>query len=74
MHASSSDTNDFLALSDDSFDDLGAVQNYRTVIGCAKFVDLLEGDVDWKAVMAAFVKVGYRGTMSPEYSKIFAMA
>jgi L-ribulose-5-phosphate 3-epimerase len=33
-----------------------------------KFVDLLEGDVDWKAVMAAFVKVGYRGTMSPEYS------
>ena len=32
-----------------------------------KFVDLLEGDVDWKAVMAAFVKVGYRGTMSPEY-------
>ena len=39
-----------------------------------KFVDLLEGDVDWKAVMAAFVKVGYRGTMSPEYSKIFALA
>ena len=32
-----------------------------------KFVDLLEGDVDWKAVMAAFVKVGYRGPMSPEY-------
>ena len=32
-----------------------------------KFVDLLEGDVDWKAVMEAFVKVGYRGTMSPEY-------
>ncbi len=32
-----------------------------------KFVDLMEGDVDWKAVMAAFVKAGYRGTMSPEY-------
>jgi len=32
-----------------------------------KFVGLLEGDVDWKAVMAAFVKVGYRGPMSPEY-------
>jgi L-ribulose-5-phosphate 3-epimerase len=31
-----------------------------------KFADLLEGDVDWKAVMAAFVKVGYRGFMSPE--------
>jgi L-ribulose-5-phosphate 3-epimerase len=31
------------------------------------FVSLLEGDVDWKQVMAAFVKVGYRGPMSPEY-------
>ena len=31
-----------------------------------KFADLLEGDVDWKAVMAAFVKIGYRGFMSPE--------
>ena len=31
-----------------------------------RFVDLLEGDVNWKAVMAALVKVGYRGTMSPE--------
>jgi len=30
------------------------------------FADLLEGDVDWKEVMAAFVKVGYRGFMSPE--------
>jgi L-ribulose-5-phosphate 3-epimerase len=27
---------------------------------------LLEGDVDWKAVMAALVQVGYRGTISPE--------
>ena len=27
---------------------------------------LLEGDVDWKAVMAALVKVGYSGFMSPE--------
>jgi hexulose-6-phosphate isomerase len=27
---------------------------------------LLEGDVDWKAVMAALVKVGYRGSISPE--------
>lgn len=32
-----------------------------------RFVDLLEGDVDWKAVMAALVKVGYRGFVSPEY-------
>jgi hexulose-6-phosphate isomerase len=30
------------------------------------FADLLEGDVDWKAVMAALVKVGYRGFLSPE--------
>ncbi len=30
------------------------------------FVDLLEGDVDWKEVMAALVKVGYRGFVSPE--------
>lgn len=27
---------------------------------------LMEGDVDWKAVMAALVQVGYRGTISPE--------
>lgn len=31
-----------------------------------RFVDLLEGDVNWKGVMAALVKVGYRGFMSPE--------
>jgi len=31
-----------------------------------RFVDLLQGDVDWKGVMAAFVKVGYSGFMSPE--------
>ncbi len=30
------------------------------------FVDLLEGDVDWKEVMAALVKTGYRGYVSPE--------
>jgi L-ribulose-5-phosphate 3-epimerase len=31
-----------------------------------RFVGLLEGDVDWKAVMAALVKVDYRGFLSPE--------
>jgi hexulose-6-phosphate isomerase len=31
-----------------------------------RFVDLLEGDVNWKAVMAALVKVGYQGYLSPE--------
>jgi len=30
------------------------------------FADLLEGDVEWKEVMAALVKVGYRGFLSPE--------
>jgi hexulose-6-phosphate isomerase len=30
------------------------------------FADLLEGDVNWKAVMAALVKVGYNGFISPE--------
>jgi hexulose-6-phosphate isomerase len=31
-----------------------------------RFVGLLEGDVNWKAVMAALVKVDYRGWLSPE--------
>ena len=33
-----------------------------------RFVKLLEGDVDWKAVMAALTKVGYRGYLAPEIS------
>jgi L-ribulose-5-phosphate 3-epimerase len=33
-----------------------------------RFVDLWEGDVDWKGVMEALVKVGYRGFLSPEIS------
>lgn len=32
-----------------------------------QFVDLLEGDVNWKETMAALGKVGYRGYISPEY-------
>lgn len=32
-----------------------------------RMVDLLEGDVNWKDVMADLVKVGYKGTISPEY-------
>ncbi len=31
-----------------------------------RFVGLLEGDVDWKEVMAALRQVGYRGFLSPE--------
>ena len=30
------------------------------------FADLLQGDVNWKGVMAALVKVDYRGFISPE--------
>ncbi len=30
------------------------------------FVDLLQGDVDWKQVMTALTKVGYQGYISPE--------
>jgi len=36
-------------------------------MGGGSFVPLTEGDVNWNEVMAAFVKVGYRGTISPEY-------
>lgn len=32
----------------------------------ARFAGLLEGDVNWRAVMAALVKVGYHGVISPE--------
>jgi hexulose-6-phosphate isomerase len=32
-------------------------------------VDLLQGDVNWKAVMAALVKIGYNGFISPEISR-----
>src|ERR1039458_9735504 len=35
----------------------------------ARFADLLEGDVNWKAVMAALVKAGYRGFISPEIGR-----
>jgi L-ribulose-5-phosphate 3-epimerase len=34
--------------------------------GGGSYVPLTEGDVNWKEVMAAFVKADYRGTLSPE--------
>ena len=41
--------------------------------GLNAFVDLLAGDVDWKAVMAAFKNVGYEGwaagEMIPQYAQ-----
>jgi len=46
------------------------VKDYKLAAGSAqgRFVDLWEGDVDWKAVMTAFRAVGYTGYMSPEIS------
>jgi len=35
----------------------------------AHFADLLEGDVNWKAVMAALVETGYNGFISPEIGR-----
>jgi L-ribulose-5-phosphate 3-epimerase len=35
----------------------------------AHFADLLEGDVNWKAVMSALVKTGYSGFISPEIGR-----
>ena len=35
----------------------------------ARFADLLEGDVNWKAVMAALVQTGYSGFISPEIGR-----
>ncbi len=36
--------------------------------GEAKFTPLLEGDIDWKAVHAAFAEIGYKGTATVELS------
>lgn len=33
------------------------------------FADLLQGDVNWKAVMSALVKTGYNGPISPEIGR-----
>jgi L-ribulose-5-phosphate 3-epimerase len=35
----------------------------------ARFADLLQGDVNWKAVMAALIKVGYNGFLCPEIGR-----
>jgi len=35
----------------------------------AHFADLMEGDVNWKAVMDALVKTGYHGPISPEIGR-----
>ena len=33
------------------------------------FADLMEGDVNWKAVMDALVKTNYRGCIAPEIGR-----
>src|SRR5262252_5105946 len=33
-----------------------------------RYVNLGDGDIDWAGVMAALVKVGYKGFVSPEIS------
>ena len=35
----------------------------------AHFADLMEGDVNWKAVMTALVKTGYNGFLCPEIDR-----
>jgi hexulose-6-phosphate isomerase len=35
----------------------------------AHFADLFQGDVNWKAVMAALVKTGYNGFLTPEIGR-----
>jgi len=44
------------------------VKDFKLASGAqpAHFADLLEGDVNWEAVMAALVKIGYQGFLSPE--------
>ena len=47
-------------------------KDFRRAVGTAEgFVDLLEGDVDWPAVMAALGEIGYDGPvvaeMIPQY-------
>jgi hexulose-6-phosphate isomerase len=43
------------------------VKDYRRAVGTAAgFVDLLAGDVEWPAVMAALRAIGYRGWCTAE--------
>jgi L-ribulose-5-phosphate 3-epimerase len=39
-----------------------------------EFVPLLEGSIDWQAVMSAFVKTGYGGFLTPEYGTETSLA
>jgi L-ribulose-5-phosphate 3-epimerase len=47
------------------------VKDFKLASGgeAAHFADLLQGDVNWKAVMAALVKTGYSGPISPEIGR-----
>jgi hexulose-6-phosphate isomerase len=44
------------------------LKDFRTAIGNLNgFVMLLEGDVDWPAVMSAMSEIGYKGYLTAEY-------
>ncbi len=47
------------------------VKDFKLASGgeSAHFADLWQGDVNWKAVMSALVKTGYRGVISPEIGR-----
>lgn len=47
-------------------------KDFRRAVGTAEgFVDLLEGDVDWPALMAAIVEVGYDGPVVAEMIPLY---
>jgi L-ribulose-5-phosphate 3-epimerase len=48
------------------------LKDYRTSVGTASgFVDLLEGDVNWPAVMAAIAEIGYDGALVAEMIPLY---
>jgi L-ribulose-5-phosphate 3-epimerase len=42
------------------------LKDFRRAAGAAGFVDLLEGDVNWPAVMSALKNIGYNGYLTAE--------
>lgn len=47
-------------------------KDFRRAVGTAEgFVDLLEGDVDWPAVMAAIAEIGYDGPVVAEMIPLY---
>ncbi len=47
-------------------------KDFRRAVGTIEgFVDLLEGDVDWPAVMAAITEIGYSGPLAAEMIPLY---